>query len=279
MWYELGGLYARAGEDVRRAVREGFVAVFVAATLVLVSAPLFGTSWAGPFAAVIPVVAGLLSGGSSFGWRRLGFARRRETTRHIPLGSGRLRFARRREALRRALAERGEDAGRPTAEGLRSYYDAQLILLRCEYEFLRSRGTKRALLSARLFEDSFGFTSEDGFECGPLNVAPDTREMQELRERWWTRLSARRALGEALPILGLQEDYHYRVFPREMTVPAELATRGAYLEISCRLMMRERYGKRPGTVSGEIRRRAERELKEYAAITGRRARWPLPRGR
>ena len=260
LWYELGGLYAKAGEDVWRAVREGFVAVFVAATLVLVSAPLFGTSWAGPFAAVIPVVAGLLSGGSSFGWRRLGFARRRE-------------------AVRRALAERGEDAGRPTAEGLRSYYDAQLILLRCEYEFLRSRGTKRALLSARLFEDSFGFTSEDGFECGPLNVAPDTREMQELRKLWWARLSARRALGEAPPILGLQEDYHYRVFPREMTVPAELATRDAYLEISCRLMMRERYGKRPETVSGEIRRRAERELKEYAAITGRRARWPLPRGR
>jgi hypothetical protein len=260
LWYELGGLYARAGEDVRRAVREGFVAVFVAATLVLVSAPLFGTSWAGPFAAVIPVVAGLLSGGSSFGWRRLGFARRRE-------------------AVRRALAERGEDAGRPTAEGLRSYYDAQLILLRCKYEFLRSRGTKRALLSARLFEDSFGFTSEDGFECGPLNVVPDTREMQELRERWWARLSARRALGEAPPILRLREDHHYRVFPREKTVPAELATRGAYLEISCGPMMRERYGKRPGAVSGENRQWAERDLKEYAAITERRARWPLPRGR
>jgi hypothetical protein len=41
LWYELGGLYARAGEDVRRAVREGFVAVFVAA-LVLVSAPSSG---------------------------------------------------------------------------------------------------------------------------------------------------------------------------------------------------------------------------------------------
>jgi hypothetical protein len=260
LWYELGGLYARAGEDVRRAVREGFVAVFVAAALVLVSAPLFGTFWAGPFAAVIPVVAGLLSGGGSLGWRRL-------------------RFARQREALRRALAESGEDAGRPTAEGLRSYYDAQLILLRCEYEFLRSRGTKRALLSAKLFEASFGFTSEDGFECGPLNVAPDTREMQELRELWWTRLSARRALGEAPPILGLREDYHYRVFPREMTVPVELATRGAYMEISCGLMMRKRYGKRSGAVSGEIRQQAERDLKEYAAITGRRARWPLPRGR
>ena len=72
LWYELGGLYARAGEDVRRAVREGFVAVFVAAALVLVSALFFGTFWAGPFAAVILVVAGCspaaaLSGGGASG--------------------------------------------------------------------------------------------------------------------------------------------------------------------------------------------------------------------
>ena len=259
LWYELGGLYARAGEDVRLAVRRGFVVVFVAAAVVLVSASLFGTSWAGPFAAVIPVVAGLLSGGGSLGWRRL-------------------RFARRRNVLRQALAKRDEDAGRPTAKGLKAYYDAQLILLRCEYEFLRSRGTKRALLSAGLFETSFGFTPEDGFECGPLNVAPDTREMRELRKHWEARLSGSRALGEAPPVLGLREDYHYRVFPREMTVPAELATRGAYLEISCGLL-RERYGKRPGTASGEIQRRTERDLREYTAITGRRAHWPLSRGR
>jgi hypothetical protein len=131
LWYELGGLYARTGEDVRRSVRGSFVVVFVAATLVLVSAPLFGTSWAGPFAAVIPVVAGLLSGGGSLGWRRF-------------------RFVKRRDALRQALAKRGEDVRRPTAEGLRAYYDTQLILLRCEYEFLRSRETKRALLGLAL---------------------------------------------------------------------------------------------------------------------------------
>ena len=259
LWYELGGLYARAGEDLRRAVREGFVVVFVTAALVLISAPFFGTSWAGSFAAVIPIVAGLLFGGGSLGLRRL-------------------EFARRRNALRRALAKRGEEAEKPTAEGLGAYYDAQLILLRCEYEFLRSRGTKRALLSAQLFEASFGFTPEDGFECGPLNVAPDSREMQQLREHWGARLSTRRALGESPPVLGLREDYHYRVFPREMTVPTELATRGAYLEISCGLL-RERYGKRPGAASWEIQRRAQRDLEEYAAITERRASWPLSRGR
>ncbi len=259
LWYELGGLYARAGEDVRRAVREGFVVVFVTAALVLVSTPFFGTSWAGSFAAVIPIFAGLLFGAGSIGLRRF-------------------QFAGRRDALRRGLAERGEEAGRPTAEGLGAYYDAQLVLLRCEYEFLRSRGTKRALLSAQLFEASFGFTPEDGFECGPLSVAPDTRGMQQLRGRWEARLSARRALGESPPVLGLREDYRYRVFPREMTVPTELTTRGAYLEVSCRLL-RERYGKRPGATSGEIQRRAQRDLEEYAAITGRGARWPLSRGR
>src|SRR4051794_10340996 len=186
MWYELGELYAAAGEHARRATTGAFVVAFVAAAQVLLSAPLFGTSWAGPFAALIPVAVGLLFGGASFGWRRA-------------------KFSRRREALRRTLAAKGEDAERPTARGLGAYYDAQLVLLRSEYEYLRSRGTKRALLSVRLFETSFGFTPEDGFECGPLNVAPDTSKMRELRERWDTRLAARKALGEEPPPLGLRE--------------------------------------------------------------------------
>src|SRR5215212_5957130 len=83
--------------------------------------------------------------------------------------------------------------------------------------------------------------------------------MQQLREHWGSRLSTRRALGESPPVLGLREDYHYRVFPREMTVPTELATRSVYLEISCGLL-RERYGKRPGAASWEIQRRAQRDL-------------------
>ena len=249
LWYELGRLYAAAGEHRRQAVREGFVVAFVSAALVLLSAPLFGTSWAGPFAALVPVAAGLLFGGGSFGWRRV-------------------KFMEHREALRQALAEQDEDGDRPAASGLSAYYDAQLILLRSEYEFLRSRGTRRALLSARLFEVTFGFTPEDGFECGPLNVAPDTANMRGLRERWDARLAARRALGETPSPLGLREDTHYRVFPREMTVPAELATRSAYLAISQRLL-RERYGKRLGTASEEIRRRAERDLREYRALVRR----------
>ena len=249
LWYELGKLYAAAGDDRRRAVREGFVVAFATAALVLLSAPLFGTSWAGPFAALIPVAAGLLFGGGSLGWRRA-------------------KFFERREALRRALAAEGEDAERPAANGLGAYYDAQLVLLRSEYEFLRNRRTRRALLSARLFEASFGFTPEDGFECGPLNIAPDTPKMRDLRERWDARLAARRSLEEAPPPLGLREDAHYRVFPREMTVPAELATRSAYLAISHRLL-RERYGKKLGAASEEVRRRAERDLREYRALVRR----------
>lgn len=246
LWYELGELYGRAGEDVRRAFTRGFAVVCVTAALVLLSAPLFGTLWAGPFAPAIPVLAGLLAGGGSFGWRRLGFFEKRK-------------------ALRRALAQKGADADRPAAGGLDVYYDAQLILLRSEYEFLRSRGTKRALRSARLLEGSFGFTPEDQFECGPLNVRPDTPKARALRERWDARLAACRALGTAAPALGLREDLAYRVFPREMIVPQELATRRAYLAISYDLF-RERYARKRRQVPEDVRRRAEKDLREYRTL-------------
>jgi hypothetical protein len=180
----------------------------------------------------------------------------------------RAKFMERREDLRQALAVQDEDAATPAASGLGTYYDVQLVLLRSEYEFLRSRGTRRALLSARLFEACFGFTPEDGFECGPLNVVPDSPKTRDLRGRWGARLAARRSLGETPPPLGLREDAHYRVFPREMTVPAELAMRSAYLAISQRLL-HERYGKRLGAASGEVRRRAERDLREYRALVKR----------
>ena len=132
LWYELGELYTRTGEDTRRAFMWGFAVVCVIGALVLLSAPLFGTSWAGPFAPAIPVLAGLLTGGGYFGWRRFWFHKKRNV-------------------LRRALVEKAADADQPAVGCLNAYYDAQLILLRSEYEFLRSRGTKRALRSVRLF--------------------------------------------------------------------------------------------------------------------------------
>jgi hypothetical protein len=250
LWYELGRLYAGAGGGGHRATKLGFTVVCVAGALVLLSAPLLGTTWAGPFAPAIPVAAGLLSGGGMFFGERS-------------------RLRRRAGVVRRMLTEMELDPNRPARDGLGAYYDAQLILLRSEYEYLRLRGAGK---STRLLEESFGFTLEDPFETGPLNVAPDAEEMRLLRERWERRLAARRQRGMEPPALGLREDLAYRVFPREMTVPAELATRRAYLAIS-RGLLRKRYGRDPRKqVEPVLRRRVERDLDEYAALTRRPAR-------
>ena len=227
----------------------GFAAACLVGASVLLSAPVVGTSWAGPYAAGIPVFAGFVLGGGLFGWRFAGFRRRRA-------------------ALNRALDARGLDADRPTLGGLGAYYDAQLMLLRSEYEFLRGRRGRRARRSTRLLEETFGFTPEDPFETGPLNVAPDTRAMLALRERWEGRLDARREFGGP-PRVGPREDLAHRVFPREMDVLEELETRAAYLEISCGLL-RERYGKKGmASLPDTLRRRAERDVREYRAVIGR----------
>jgi hypothetical protein len=204
----------------------GFTVVCVAGALVLLAGYFFGTAWAGTTprgafgAALLPVAIGLLGGGAVFGRERL-----KTRWRH--------------KALRQALAEKGEDAGRPTRDGLHIYYDAQLVLLRSEYELLRLQGSKS---TARLFEETFGFTPEDPFETGPLNVTPDSEDLRRLRDRWERRLYMRREGGLEPPVLGIREDSVYRVFPREMTVSIELAMRHAYLKISCDLI-EKRYGK------------------------------------
>ena len=248
LWYELGRLYSESGGGGHRATKLGFTVVCAVGALVLLSVPVFGTAWAGPFAVAIPVAAGLLSGGSLFlrQWSRL---------------------RRRAGVLRTRLAQRGLDAERPARDGLGTYYDAQLVFLRSEYEYLRVRG---AHTTARLFEETFGFTPEDPFETGPLNVAPDTAEMRTLRDRWERRISARRQHGMEPPALGPREDLAYRVFPREMTVPVELSMRQAYLAISRRLIV-ERYGEdqgaRPHLGPEDLRRRVERDLEEYEALS------------
>src|ERR687886_1680217 len=157
LWYDLGRLYRESGRGAQRATKVGFTSVCASGALVLLSAPVFGTAWAGPFAAAIPVAAGLLSGGGLF-------LRQRS------------RLRRRADVIRERLAERGLDAARPARDGLGAYYDAQLVLLRSEYEYLQVRGANK---TARLFEETFGFTPEDSFETGPLNVATDAPEMLE----------------------------------------------------------------------------------------------------
>ena len=244
LWYELGRLYREAGGGAQRATKLGLTSVCAAGALVLLSAPVFGTAWAGPFAAAIPVAAGLLSGGGLYLRQR-----------------SRLRY--RTDVVRARLEERGLDAGRPAWEGLGAYYDAQLVLLRSEYEYLLGR---RAGKAARLFEETFGFTQEDSFETGPLNVVPDTPEMLELRGRWERRIHSRRQHGMEGPALGVREELSYRIFPGEMTVPDELSVRRAYLGISRRLIQ-ERYG--PGDRSDlpvHLRRRIERDLREYDSL-------------
>jgi hypothetical protein len=250
LWYELGRFYAESGGVGQRATKLGFAVVCAVGALVLLSVPVFGTAWAGPFAAVIPVAAGLLSGGGLF-------LRRRAKLRH------------RKAVLEKRLAERGLDGRRPARAGLGAYYDAQLILLRSEYEYLRARDATGA---ARLFEESFGFTPEDPFETGPLNVVPDTTELWGLRDRWERRIFSKRQHGMEPPPLGPREDSAYRVFPREMTVPVELSMRRAYLGISRRLIM-ERYG---GDAAEELhlipevlRQRVERDLLEYEVLSRR----------
>ena len=253
LWYELGRLYSSSEGSTNRATMLGFTVVCVAGALVLLSGYFFGTAWAGTTprgalgAAMLPVVVGLLGGATIF-------------------GRGRLKLRRQEQALRQALAERGEDAERPTRDGLHTYYDAQLLLLRSEYELLRLRDNKS---TARLFEETFGFAPEDAFETGPLNVTPDSKELRRMRGRWEHRVSMRREGGLETPALGIEEDLTYRVFPREMTVPVELATRNAYLTVSCDLI-KKRYGKNPlekdGLPAG-LRRRIERDLGEHAALT------------
>ena len=250
LWYELGRFYAESGGVGQRATKLGFAVTYVVGALVLLSVPVVGTAWAGPFAAVIPVAAGVLSGGGLF-------LQRRAKLRH------------RTAVLEKRLAERGLDARRPAREGLGAYYDAQLILLRSEYEYLLARD---ATVAARPFEESFGFTPEDPFETGPLNVVPDTTEMRGLRDRWERRISSKRQHGMEPPPLGPREDSAYRVFPREMTVPVELSMRRAYLGISRRLIL-ERYG---GDAAEELhlipqvlRHRVERDLLEYDVLSRR----------
>src|SRR5919112_5257480 len=88
LWYELGRFYAESGGVGQRATKLGFAVVCAVGALVLLSVPVFGTAWAGPFAAVIPVAAGLLSGGGLFLRGRAKLGRRTAVFEKGVWGSG-----------------------------------------------------------------------------------------------------------------------------------------------------------------------------------------------
>src|SRR4028119_2320660 len=58
LWYELGRAYAEAGGGGRRAWKLGLTVVCAVGALVLLSAPVFGTTWAGRVAAVVSAAGG-----------------------------------------------------------------------------------------------------------------------------------------------------------------------------------------------------------------------------
>ncbi len=244
LWYSLARLYSRAASTAGRSVRLGFTVTLVSGALVLLSAPLFGTAWAGVYAPLIPLLLGVFAGLFKFLLERAAM-RRREAS------------------IAASLAALGLDAGRPGANGLAAYYDAQLVLLRSEYEYLLGKGAGR---STKVFEDSFGFTPEDDFEAGPLTVAPDSPQIAELRKRWERRIRSRK---ERAPKVGLREDRAYRFYPREMTVGAERVVREACLTISLELA-RKRYGRDFLEAPENLREQAGREAEEYRWLTGRK---------
>src|ERR671916_1674865 len=88
LWYGLGRAYSEAGDGGRRAWKLGFTVVCAVGALVLLSAPVFGTAWAGPFAPAIPIAAGLVCGGGAFLRGRLRLRRRVGGRVKAPLEAG-----------------------------------------------------------------------------------------------------------------------------------------------------------------------------------------------
>lgn len=224
LWYAPGRVHANAGGQGWPAVRLGVTALCITGSLVLLPAPLFGTDWVaqvrGPLVAlpiVFPVAVGLLAG-------------------EAPLLYNRMRTLAAQRGLRRALEAEGEDPIRPTLDGLGLYCDDQLVLLRSEYKALHAWKTRPAQgpdNGANLRFRAGGPFRERAAERAPWIGAGG------LRGLWESRLQLED--GETPPALKTGGGLAYRVFPREMPVPAELAARAAYLGISRDLLFR-RYG-------------------------------------
>jgi hypothetical protein len=139
------------------------------------------------------------------------------------------------EAFSRVLRRGGLYPRRPTARGLRAYSDEQLLALRSRYENLREERLQE------LFETTFGFHAEDSFILGPLNVLPDTFEMNALRVEWEAGLILRS--DKPQPEIGWWTESRHGLLPRKADEMRKLVYALRYTEDSVRALKR-RYGYR-----------------------------------
>jgi hypothetical protein len=139
------------------------------------------------------------------------------------------------EAFSRVLRRGGLNPRRPTARGLRAYSDEQLLALRSRYENL---GEERL---EELFEATFGFHADDSFTLGPLNVLPDTFEMNALRVEWEASLILRS--DKPQPEIGWWTESRHGLLPRKADETRKLVYALRYTEDSVQALKR-RYGYR-----------------------------------
>lgn len=138
-------------------------------------------------------------------------------------------------AFSRILRRGGLDPRRPTARGLETYSDEQLLALRSRYERL-PEGKLRARLGR-----TFGFDEEDSFALGPLSVLPGTFEMAALRVEWETNLLLRS--GEPMPEVSWWTEGRTGLLPRQADETRRLVYALRYTADSVRELKR-RYGYR-----------------------------------
>ncbi len=138
-------------------------------------------------------------------------------------------------AFSRMLRRGGLYPKLPTTRGLGVYSDEQLLALRSRYENLKEGRLKQ------LFEATFGFQEIDSFALGPLNVLPDTFEMNALRVEWEANLILRSE--EPQPEIGWWTESRHGLLPRKADEVRKLVYALRYTEDSVRTLKR-RYGYR-----------------------------------
>lgn len=138
-------------------------------------------------------------------------------------------------AFSKVLRRGGLYPKRPTAKGLKAYSDEQLLALRSRHENLGEGRLKD------LFEATFGFHTDDSFALGPLNVLPDTFEMNALRVEWEAGLILRSE--EPQPEIGWWTESRHGLLPRKADEVRRLVYALRYTGDSVRALKR-RYGYR-----------------------------------